>query len=478
MTVLGRKDRQIQIRGMRVEPFEIEVALRGCPSVVDAAVMSRETAGETSLTAFVVLAGPDNDADRIAGVKQHLARSLPSHMRPSRVIPLERLPLLPGYKIDTEALRALSIPPDQASRRSDPDYSVGDSADAAVRQAWCRMLGADSFAQDATFADAGGDSLNLLRLILDIERQLGIALPLANFDHDMTPSDVARVVSAALDAAPGGALPSEVSPAVLLKSGAGQPPVFIAPGLGGHAAELTAIGKYLAGGRPVYALQATGFTGDAAVPAEIEAFATRYVAAITEIQPSGPYVLVGYSLGGLIMLEAALMLRAQSAEIVLLAMLETYPHPRFWPMRPWLEMVVKQGRHAIAAMRRMRRGDILPYAMMQAASLVRHSTARMGQTPKRPNERRYGRWPDDIRCDLAAAKAVYRVRRYDGRIVFFQPQTRHWGLPDDPVCVWRKFADQLEIVSVPGDHSTMCTTHADALSSALDRCIEKALARD
>jgi thioesterase domain-containing protein len=265
----------------------------------------------------------------------------------------------------------------------------------------------------------------------------------------------------------------------LLKSGSGQPAVFIATGLGGYAGGLTSIGKYLDGGRPVYALRPTGVTGDAPL-AEIEAIAGQYVAAITKIQPSGPYVLVGHSLGGLIMLEAALMLRAQGAEIALLAMLESYPHPRFWPMRPWLEMIASREWYYVREMRRMSRGDILTFAVTRAAGLVRDLTARMGKTTEPLTERRNrgSALLDDIRHLLSVAEAAYRPRRYDGRIVFFQPQARSWQFPDDPLSVWRKLADEIELVSVPGDHVTMCTTHADALSSALHRCIEKALARD
>jgi thioesterase domain-containing protein len=83
----------------------------------------------------------------------------------------------------------------------------------------------------------------------------------------------------------------------------------------------------------------------------------------------------------------------------------------------------------------------------------------------------------DVRRGLAAAEARYRARRYDDKIVFFKPETRSRTHPGDPLSVWRRLVSQLEVMTVPGDHDTMFGADASTLAAALDRCIDRALAK-
>jgi acyl-coenzyme A synthetase/AMP-(fatty) acid ligase len=104
--VIGRKDRQIKVNGYRVEPIEIEAILRADPDVLDAAVLPLVVSESTDLAAFVAAAKspPAGLAQRLVGV---LRASLPPVMRPQRLHVLETLPLLPGNKLDVEALRRI-----------------------------------------------------------------------------------------------------------------------------------------------------------------------------------------------------------------------------------------------------------------------------------------------------------------------------------------------------------------------------------
>ena len=104
--VVGRKDRQLKLDGYRVEPVEIEAALRGHPDVLDAVVLPISTGNSTLLVAFV--AAGDSAADDLAAhLRAVLAERLPSAMRPRRLHVVAALPLLPSNKIDAAALRLL-----------------------------------------------------------------------------------------------------------------------------------------------------------------------------------------------------------------------------------------------------------------------------------------------------------------------------------------------------------------------------------
>ncbi len=103
--ILGRKDRQVKINGQRVEPMEIEAALRAAPGVVDAVVLARTDGASTALLAFVA-AGAQATPALGASLRQGLQGRLPSYMVPSRIEVMADLPRLPGGKVDGVALLA------------------------------------------------------------------------------------------------------------------------------------------------------------------------------------------------------------------------------------------------------------------------------------------------------------------------------------------------------------------------------------
>jgi len=112
LVVVGRSDRQLKIDGHRIEPVEVEAALRAEPDVLDAAVIPIGEGAAARLTAFVA-AGSSPPAELAIQLRKALAVRLPPAMRPHKIHVLERLPLLAGNKVDVEALRRA----DSQSRR-------------------------------------------------------------------------------------------------------------------------------------------------------------------------------------------------------------------------------------------------------------------------------------------------------------------------------------------------------------------------
>jgi acyl-coenzyme A synthetase/AMP-(fatty) acid ligase len=103
VVVLGRMDRMVKINGMRVELAEVEAALRRHPEVAQAAAVARMAGGRVLLAGFVVPA--DGAADGIeARLRDAMAQALPAHMRPTRIVAIGAIPLLPGGKRDEGAL--------------------------------------------------------------------------------------------------------------------------------------------------------------------------------------------------------------------------------------------------------------------------------------------------------------------------------------------------------------------------------------
>nr|WP_246256531.1 amino acid adenylation domain-containing protein [Isoptericola halotolerans] len=164
----GRLDSQVKVRGYRIEPAEVEQALRRLDDVTEAAVVDAEDETGRWLVAGVVLSGDRLDS---TGVRTRLASVLPDYMLPADIVDLTEIPRTPSGKADRGALRDLA-----ARRRStgaDPDAvpSPGTLAE-HVAAAWAATLGVPASAPDEHFFDVGGTSLGAARLVARIQAEL------------------------------------------------------------------------------------------------------------------------------------------------------------------------------------------------------------------------------------------------------------------------------------------------------------------
>jgi amino acid adenylation domain-containing protein len=169
----GRRDRQVKIRGMRVEPDEVRAALLACPGIADAFVRARsDAAGDVSLSACVV-AQPGAAVGRDP-LRRHLRAALPPHLVPRDLLFLPALPLNPSGKIDEAAL----------PEPSGADESSGPAApllpdEQLVAELWGECLGRPVRDGDADFFDLGGHSLLAMRLTSRINQLFDLDLPVS-----------------------------------------------------------------------------------------------------------------------------------------------------------------------------------------------------------------------------------------------------------------------------------------------------------
>ncbi len=167
---LGRSDKQIKVRGFRIEPAEIEQRIDAHPAVQQSLVLNIGEGAEAVLAAWVRPVGTPPDA---AALREFLSASLPPHMLPNIVIPLAEFPLTVNGKVDLARL------PKQSG-----DVSGGAASDAAgesvldfVRGLWSRVLGRDErIASDEEFFSIGGQSLSATRVTSAIAERYGIQL--------------------------------------------------------------------------------------------------------------------------------------------------------------------------------------------------------------------------------------------------------------------------------------------------------------
>lgn len=188
---LGRIDTQIKLRGFRIEPAEIEKALRDHPLVRDSAVVVGEEAGGAVLVAFLVAEADKRvPADQL---RNFLRQGLPEYMLPARFVWIERLPLTVSGKIDRDGLRA-AMPP----VRTDAAIAIEplSPVEAQLAAIWRDVIGADTVGRNDNFFALGGHSLSATRMASRIRQDLAAELSLRVIFDTPVLADLARHIEA------------------------------------------------------------------------------------------------------------------------------------------------------------------------------------------------------------------------------------------------------------------------------------------
>jgi amino acid adenylation domain-containing protein len=178
LELLGRADRQVKVRGFRVELAEIEARLATHPRVRECAVAARTLAGDLQLVAWVVAPGVGMRLDP-GELRDHLRASLPEPMLPAAFVQLTELPLSPHGKLDRAAL------PDPELPRAAPDMRPATPVGAIVAEVWEDVLGLAGAAGEDFFS-LGGHSLKAGQLLARLRQVFGVAVPMSTFFHRPT----------------------------------------------------------------------------------------------------------------------------------------------------------------------------------------------------------------------------------------------------------------------------------------------------
>jgi non-ribosomal peptide synthetase component F/thioesterase domain-containing protein/acyl carrier protein len=460
---IGRKDRQVKIRGACVHLDGVEAVLRQHPLVHDVAVLARPAIqtnsadGEVSLVAYVSLR--EGALAGILGDLKELMRSAPASMRPGRLYLIHKIPRLPSSKPDLRALMALDSVNVQNERANvaaaaDAGLKGGDRIAETVARVWQEVLQMPVGGPEDDFFDVGGDSLKAIKFIVGLERALGLELSLTLITEA---PKFARLCEALKEHRT-----TRYVPLVALKAGDGSPPVFIIHGLGGNVAGLFPMTRRMTYPGAVIGIQARGLAGKNPPHATVEAMAVEYLREVKARQPDGPYNLCGYSFGGLVAFEMARRLRDSGDEVALVGLFDTMMSPLRWPLRSWLSIV--RGRVV-----RFAAGVITAPIHTWPASVWKmgcRAGARVRDFLKSAPTRIL-----KVETSALIASARYRPGFYPGELTLFTPVERGPGLPS-PQAIWRKHAGSLSIVETAGDHWTMFSaSNAESVAASLTRCL-------
>jgi thioesterase domain-containing protein len=334
---------------------------------------------------------------------------------------------------------------------------------------WQSVLHRSSIGIDDNFFNIGGNLRFADILFADIAQKCGRELPSATIFHAPTIVALASLLTQPT-------LP-RFSPFVQLKAGYEKPPILIAHGLDGIAS-FSELAKHIRTGHPIYGIQAKGVDGMEDPFDRIEDMAQFYLDSLDELKPQGPYILIGYSSGGLVALEMARRLSEGGENVAGLVLVDAYPHPRFLSKDQRLWLIARRIRHHISEMKQMPTRDAISYFVRRLEHRLRMAGV----------HRRGTRLPEASRLSLArttlrvkeksyVALARYRPQFYPGKIKFVRAEINYF-FPDDPTAVWGKLADDFEVEAVPGGHLDVVTSEFEGLAAALTRYVRGTLRQE
>ena len=314
----GRADHQVKIRGMRIEPGEIEGAIKATGLVRDAVVIARADGGADPRLVAYVLTGPDFDS---APLMAELATALPSHMVPSALVALESWPMTSSGKLDRKGLPAPVL---EMPKGTPPVGPVEERLAALYREV---LHLPQTPGREADFFDLGGDSLTALTLSFRIEATFGQDPGLGQIFETPGLAQLARALEMADTARAG------LAPLLPLAEGDGAP-LFILHPAGGLGWGYRRLARTLTAPRPVFAVQSPLLTGEP-LPGSLRTLAADYADRIEAQAPQGMIHLAGWSVGGILAQEIAVELTARGRVPGLVAMLDSYP-AECWRAEPEL----------------------------------------------------------------------------------------------------------------------------------------------
>ena len=309
---LGRRDHQIKIRGFRIELEEVEAVLKQHSAVQEALVLAREDEpGEKRLVAYIVATEHQLLSRKV--LFDFLQRKLPDYMIPTAFVLLPSMPLTSNGKIDRRALPPLGV----ADFSFQTTFLVpSDILELQLVHIWEELLCVHPIGVSDNFFMLGGHSFLAIHMMDRIRQQFGYNLPISTLFQGPTIAQLAALLRQQEDML----LRPILVP--IQPRGSMRPLFFIHP-ISGGVFVYYHLARYLGQEQPLYGLQDPGIFEEAISYISIETMAARYVSEIRKVQSEGPYLLGGWSFGGILAFEMAQQLQQQGQDISLLAIIDS-----------------------------------------------------------------------------------------------------------------------------------------------------------
>jgi natural product biosynthesis luciferase-like monooxygenase protein/amino acid adenylation domain-containing protein len=367
-------------------------------------------------------------------IREQLARVLPDFMIPTTVLLLDSLPLTPSGKVDR---KRLPLPGSSHMNRSGY-VAPRNAVEEKLAAIWAKVLRVEKVGTQDRFFDLGGNSMAAIRIINQTQKELGLKVSLRRLFDKQTIGALHAVTEATHE-------PAGKSALLRLKGGEGVP-VFCFHGGAGTAAFYSKLTKYIDQNMSLYAFQYPPLVSGGPAYEDVASLARDFLARIREIQPSGPYRLLGWSFGGLTAFEIARQLQSAGESVAFLCLIDahfndTNSQQRVMPEEQALRYLLKlygvAGEHEAA----VSRGPAAVLELLKSNNLV----------PESFSDEEMSRGLSAIR-DLVRMRSAYRPGIYQGRMTYIEARGEERRFVD-AIAPWRsKVHGVLDISGVNASH--------------------------
>ncbi|MEO8393984.1 MAG: alpha/beta fold hydrolase, partial [Chloroflexota bacterium] len=439
------------------------------PAIRDATVFGvPHTLLSEDLAAAVVSSDP---ALTPKEVRKFVSEHLSPQKVPAIVLMVDEIPRSPIGKVQRSALPQLLGLVNSEGHRikgralfGDPPAAPRNDIEQRLVRLWSEILVLPEIGIDDDFFDLGGTSLQAAALVTRIAREFHTTLSVDTMFEAATVAEMADVIARPERDIPWPTL-------VPIQPSGTKPPFFCLPGLSGVVLSFRELALHMGSDQPVYGLQPPGMDGKTPPLTRMEDLAAHFVQAMRSVQPNGPYMLGGYSFGGMVALEVARILRSQGEEVALLASfdgpLDVSQHPRV------------KGRSPIQKF--IRRVDRF-WTRLAVLNPLEKAPSILGELKDLPEKT-----ADDVPV-LPGIKNVsqangkltlsYQPKPYEGEAVLFSTQEMRLGKGRASFeQAWEKIVlGGVQVCDVPGDHDTILhEPFVQVLAEKLSGYIERVL---
>jgi thioesterase domain-containing protein/acyl carrier protein len=340
-----------------------------------------------------------------------------------------------------------------------PFLPPATEAERRLMEIWEAVLNISGLGVEDDFFELGGESIAAVTLFSELERVLGQMPPLSTLlDYSTIRSLAGRIEQLGATSRDCLLLP--------IRAQGLRMPLFQAHAAHGNVLFARRLLPFLDAEQPLYAIQARGLQEGETPHRSFEAIAADYVAQIRRIQPSGPYMLAGHCVGGLIVYEMAQRLKALGQDVGAVVMIDPEYHPN---AVPWLHWRNPSALH-IRLWRELTRPVWFARRWLRrirdrvAGRLVVEQPTETGANRQRQQA---------IMIGLRAALLAYRPRPYEGRLAILCSAERRKHL-SNPATGWPALAPRVQFIELGGSHDEVFFAALPAVGGALERILQGA----
>jgi len=469
LELLGRINQLVEIKGFKIDLAEVEMVLNLSPIVQESVVtLVQDQQGKKCLVAYIV--GTEGRTFDAGKLRQFLKQNLSDYMIPDVFIELPSLPLTANGELDQQ-----SLPKADATTADLLDGFVAPQTllEKQLADIWSKALKRKEVGIYDNFFELGGNSILAVRVFSEIEKVCKTELPLSILFQ--TPS-VHKLAEAIKNK---GEYKSS-SCMVALQPNGSKTPIFCTHAIGTSVQFYRNLSHYMGKDQPFYALQSQFLEQSKANPnLTLEDMAAFYIQEIRNVQPEGPYLLGGYSFGGIVIYEIAQQLLKLGQNVAMLAIFDTTALGGRRRL-PRHEQILKHWENF--------RTLGVSYATKKASTQLNFQTSRMQQFIKKriqinKNDSDKSAFFESRLRQIETLHLQtlenYQMQKYSGKISLFRSTIRPDNVGDrfDEALGWRNFVQEsFEIYDIPGGHHHMFEEpNVKVFAEQLNNCIDKSL---